>query len=164
MEESKEIKGFEVVNLSELSAEEKSVLLPSEKRNVSCDFPSSDEIRFVFKDEESIIFDLGELEEKIVKSARNHGMKQKLSDALAMSKELQEITSDEARRDLLLEGWEHLVNGSWNKPSKDGGKNSKVKEAAAEMAQVNKNIADMLKSGELSEEQLVLLKKAGLKV
>jgi hypothetical protein len=131
----------------------KEALTPSEKRTVTCSFPSSSEIQFSFKDEKALVFDLSVLTEQINKSARNHGLKQKLSDSLAMSKEMQEITTDAQRRAMLLETWEHIAAGSWNKPSKAG---SEGKES------VQKKAASLVAQGGLSEVEIALMRKLGL--
>ncbi len=158
--------GFENVDFSGLVKEELEKLVPGGKRNIAASFPTKDTMQFLFKDGKGLLFDFQSVSEKVQNDARNQGFKTKLANALALSKDVQEAKDDTERRGLVLEVWEHLTGeaGTWNKPSKDGGKALAVKAEAAEMKQVKGNVAKALEDGSLSQEMLEKLRSLGVQV
>jgi hypothetical protein len=76
-----------------------------------------------------------------------NGIKQKLADSVAVSKE-EKMTPDE-RSASIAELWERLCAGEWNK-------------VGTERVSINKKAAAM--KDELSDDQIALLKKLGIKI
>lgn len=77
---------------------------------------------------DTIVFDINELPETIYREcpAARHGLKQKMGDNLAMTKELKEATTITMAITACNELWEQLKLGNWNSVAK-GAKAPSVK-------------------------------------